>query len=110
MWDMTMAGEYVQYLKQKDPSKIFDSTRYYTETLKLHNITRAQFYKSYEYYKQHPKLNQVLLDSVNNYANRTQSDVYENLYGKRTYIKRNDSLRNHLHIKDSLLRKKPATK
>ena len=51
MWDMILAGEYVKYLKEKDTTGLFDSTRYYTETLELHKTTREKFYKSYDYYK-----------------------------------------------------------
>ena len=35
-----------------------------TPLVKLNNITKDQFYDSYNYYKQHPDLLKVILDSI----------------------------------------------
>lgn len=105
MWDMLMAGEYTSYLRDKDTSKNFDSTKYYTQVLELHKITKTQFYKSYDYYKQHPELNKVLLDSLSNYSDKRKDENYQNQYGKRNYIKQSDSARKQMLKRDSLLLK-----
>ncbi len=41
----------------------------------IHEITKEDFYKSFDYYRSHPSLMKVLLDSVVNKANRERITV-----------------------------------
>lgn len=46
------------------------SATYYQQIFKLHNISKEQFKKSYEYYVNHPDEFKTVLDSVNVVINR----------------------------------------
>ena len=78
VWDMTKAGAYVEYAKEKrkDTSKTL-STASLAQVLKLHNITKEDFFKSFTFYQSHPLLNKELFDSVNSYAQRQRSELYK---------------------------------
>ncbi|HEY0678466.1 MAG TPA: DUF4296 domain-containing protein [Chitinophagaceae bacterium] len=81
IWDMVMADEYLQTILLKDTA-ITDikAERYklYEQVFKLHNISREQFRKSYEYYASRPQDSKVLFDSLSARANRRIEEVYKN--------------------------------
>lgn len=77
VWDMTQAGAYASYLHEKDTSKKKLNTAYFVEVLKLHNISKADYFKSFNFYQSHPLLNQQLFDSVNDYAQRQRAELYK---------------------------------
>jgi len=66
MWDMMNAGQYISaYVLTKDSlDKIGESTRVYGQVLQLHAVSREEFEKSYAYYREHPELMKVILDSL----------------------------------------------
>src|SRR5438045_8921909 len=65
VWDMTQAGTYAADLKDIDTSIKTINTAYLAEVLKLHNISKTDFFKSFNFYQLHPVLNKELFDSVN---------------------------------------------
>ncbi|HEY2726121.1 MAG TPA: DUF4296 domain-containing protein [Parafilimonas sp.] len=77
VWDMTKAGEYGMYLQEKDTTKKKLTAVYLAEVLKLHNISKEDFFKSFKYYQAHPVLNQQLFDSVNAYAQKQRTELYK---------------------------------
>ncbi len=77
MWDMIQAGNYADLLKERDTSIKKINTAYMAEVLKMHNISKGDFFKSFDFYVAHPKLNKELFDSLNAYGQRTRTDLYK---------------------------------
>jgi hypothetical protein len=77
VWDMMQAGAYASYLKEQDSSIKSLNTAYLAEVLKLHNISKADFFKSFNFYQAHPILNQQLFDSVSAYGQRQKMEMYK---------------------------------
>ncbi len=77
IWDLMQAGDYASYLKDKDSSLKRVNTVYLAEVLKLHKISKTDFFKSFNFYQSHPLLNQALFDSVNAYAQRQRNAIYK---------------------------------
>src|ERR1700759_5095999 len=79
VWDLTQAGAYATALSEKDTTKKRIGAVYLAEVLKLHKISKPDFFKSFDFYQTHPLLNQQLFDSVNAYAQRQRNEMYKRL-------------------------------
>jgi len=77
VWDMVQAGAYASYRKETDTAVKIINTAYMAEVLKMHNINKADFFKSFNYYQAHPLLNKELFDSISAYSQRQRNDVYK---------------------------------
>ena len=79
VWHMTEAGAYIEYAKEKrrDTAIKTLSTASLVQVLKLHKITKEDFFKSFTFYQSHPLLNKELFDSVNSYAQRQRGELYK---------------------------------
>ena len=79
VWDMTEAGAYAEYVKEKrkDTTIKTTSTASLVQVLKLHKISKEDFFKSFNFYQSHPILNKELFDSVNSYAQRQRCELYK---------------------------------
>jgi hypothetical protein len=77
VWDLAQAGVYASYKKEKDTSIKTVNTTYLAEVLKMYNISKTDFFKSFNFYQAHPLLNQQLFDSVNACANRQRVEMYK---------------------------------
>jgi hypothetical protein len=67
LWDMISAGEYLNgyvITLQDSVDKSLESAKKYGQVLQFHHITQEQFEKSYQYYRDHPVLMKVILDSL----------------------------------------------
>ncbi len=66
MWEMAQADVFVTQFVKYDSTKDITSETIILqkEIFKLNNITKDQFYDSYNYYKMHPDLMKVILDSI----------------------------------------------
>ncbi len=66
MWDMISAGEFLNgYVLNKDSAdRMAESAKEYGRVLQFHHLTKEEFEKSYLYYRQHPELMKVILDSL----------------------------------------------
>ena len=81
IWDMVMADEYIQNFVLKDSTKKdvkAERFKLYEQVFKIHNITREQFQKSYQYYSTHPGESKKMFDSLSARANRRLEEVYAN--------------------------------
>jgi hypothetical protein len=76
VWDLIQAGNYATSLTEKDTSLKKINTAYLSETLKLHKISKADFFKSFDFYQSHPVLNKELFDSVSSYAQKQRDSIY----------------------------------
>jgi hypothetical protein len=83
MWDMAQADQYAALYLAKDSAHIYRKTetlRLYEQVFRLHQVSREEFSKSYQYYLKHPKLNQLLSDSVIMRGVRARSEDYDRPY------------------------------
>lgn len=67
LWDLAMAGEYINgyvYYKAPSANRAVLNNELLKEIYKVHDITKTQFDKSLDYYKQHPKTLMSMLDSI----------------------------------------------
>src|SRR3990170_4802307 len=66
-WDMIRTGEFLNgFVLYKDTAidKVAESQKWYNKVYQIHKITKADFEKSYAYYRDHPVLMKELLDSL----------------------------------------------
>jgi hypothetical protein len=80
IWDMVQADEFIQNYVMKDSAKVnVNAERYklYEKVLSLHNITKEQFKKSYEYYASRPGDTKLLFDSLSARANKRIQESYK---------------------------------
>ncbi len=72
IWDLTVADNLYQQQQFKDSNvqKTDLQEKYYQKIFLTHKIIRRDFLNSYAYYKQHPNMLKILLDSVENFGNR----------------------------------------
>ena len=66
LWSMISAGEFLNaYILNKDSvDKLAESSKIYGQVFQIHHITKEEFDKSYLYYREHPALMKVILDSL----------------------------------------------
>lgn len=79
MWDMIQADQYSALYLAKDSAHIdlkLENLRLYEQVLRLHQVSREEFRKSYQYYLDHPAINQVLFDSVASRGIRERTESY----------------------------------
>lgn len=95
MWSMITAGEFLNgYILSKDSvDRVAESSTVYGQVFQIHHVSREEFDKSYFYYRQHPDLMQVILDSLAKKQN----------YSIGTSQRREDSMRGRL-LKDSTIK------
>lgn len=78
LWDMIQADQYSSFLT-KDSGHVdlkLERLRLYEQVFQLHDVSRDQFRKSYDYYLAHPDLMQGVLDSLQTKGNRLRSEAY----------------------------------
>src|SRR5215212_8522768 len=66
IWDMVQADEFIANYVLKDSNKVnvnAERFKLYQHIMSLHNISKDQFKKSYDYYTSRPGENKVLFDS-----------------------------------------------
>lgn len=79
MWDVIQAEQYSANFLVKDTPRLdlkMENLRMYDEIFRLHQTSREQFRKSYQYYMGRADLAQVLFDSLVNKGNRLRSESY----------------------------------
>jgi hypothetical protein len=128
IWDMSQADQYAAIYLAKDSAHINQKTetlRLYEQVFRLHQVSREEFSKSYQYYLDHPKLNQLLFDSVIARGVRARSEDYDRPFtshppavsagaaGQFTpaFVRSRDSLfrvREAIRIRDSTFRARAA--
>jgi hypothetical protein len=78
MWDMIEADQYANLLI-KDSAHIdakLERLRLYEQVLRSHDVSREKFQKSYNYYKEHPEITQILYDSLERQGIRYRTEAY----------------------------------
>ena len=67
VWDMMRADQFLtDYVLPKDTSldKRTERTRLYSQVFAIHQISKEQYEKSFSYYKTHPALFKIIMDSL----------------------------------------------
>src|SRR5690349_3290457 len=80
VWDMIQADQYYHEYALKDSLKKnvrVERVELYERVFQMHQITREQFDKSYAYYSSHPKMMQVVFDSLSARGSRRLQDFYK---------------------------------
>jgi hypothetical protein len=81
MWDVLQADVFASEYIRVDSSKniLHENIRLQKKIFSLHQTSREQYYKSYEFYKTKPELMRVMLDTlaarVNRNRNRPQNPI-----------------------------------
>jgi len=78
IWDMVRAEQIVfnDTLFKTPSAKKNKTTELYQQVFSIYKIDRNSFYNSYKYYEEHPDLNRLLMDSVNQYSGRKRQELY----------------------------------
>jgi len=78
LWDMMRAGVLAQNKRGTDTAAIRkEALKNYEKIFALYRTDKETFYKSYQYYIEHPDKHKVLMDSVVAYANRKRVDLFK---------------------------------
>ena len=84
VWDMAEADQYAAMLN-KDSAHVdpkMERLRLYEQVFRSHGISREKFEKSYNYYKEHPEINQILYDSLTAQGTRYRTEAYAHPFNK----------------------------
>ena len=78
MWDMLRADELYLRMTIKDSlaKGRREDIRLYEEIFAIHKITRGKFDSSYKYYAAHPADFKILIDSLDAFATRERTKVF----------------------------------
>ncbi len=78
LWDIVQAEAYTKKFIQKDSTKnsAVENAKLQQQIFRKHNITKEDFYSSYEYYEQHPSEMQSILDSIVTVNRQVEIDRY----------------------------------
>ena len=76
--DIALAEGYVDAYYTSDSLKVKDSilTSEVDKVLRIHNIDQKKFRESYDFYKTHPVLFRVVVDTANARAQRNRDKLY----------------------------------
>ena len=87
MWDMLQADAYTEFYLAKDSSKniYLQNAALQKKIFSLHQISKEDFYKSYDYYSNRSSDMRILLDSLSARAERQRSKIMEQKYSPRNH-------------------------
>ena len=83
MWDVIQSEQYSASYLAKDSAHInlkLENLKLYDEVFRLHQVSREEFRKSYQYYMGRADLAQVLFDSLLAKGNRLRTESYSRSY------------------------------
>jgi hypothetical protein len=67
LWDIILAGEYLSasiFVQDSALNKDSAKLKIYGRVFQVHQVTKSEFEKSYSYYRDHPELMRVIVDSL----------------------------------------------
>lgn len=79
LFSLSMAEEFVNTYVAKDSfrNKEQELQKEYQKVFLLYKVTREDFEKSYEFYKTHPDIFRVMLDTLDARGQRRRIDLYQ---------------------------------
>ena len=83
LWDVLQADAFTEQFIKKDSSKkaAFEYAQLEQKIFAIHKVSRENFNKSYAWYKAHPAILHVVLDSITAKAERQRSAMMMKKYG-----------------------------
>lgn len=77
LWDVIKADAYTAEIIKKDSSKngTTENLKLQKEIFAIHQITKAAFFKSYDYYKTNPGQLKIIMDSIIIQAERNRPKI-----------------------------------
>ena len=78
MWDMVQVDEFASVYVKKDTTRNLqkETNILYQKVFALHKTDSSHFFKSFNYYKQHPEQYKVLVDSLAALATRERDNRF----------------------------------
>lgn len=85
MWDIIEADVFTELFIKKDTLKnaMVENVQLQNKIFALHKVSRADYYKSYDYYIAHTDLMRVVLDSITARAERSRTKMMEEQHGQK---------------------------
>jgi hypothetical protein len=82
MWDMLQADAYTEFYLKKDSSKniFLQNAALQKKIFSLHQISKEDFYKTYDFYSSHSSDMRILLDSISAKAERQRNTMMGKKY------------------------------
>ncbi|MES1218049.1 MAG: DUF4296 domain-containing protein [Bacteroidota bacterium] len=80
IWDMVKADQYINnYANNNDSgfNKRAESIKLYQEIFRIHNISKEKFNQSFKFYRTHPRLLNIVLDSINARAYNAPTEIFK---------------------------------
>ena len=80
LWDVIRAESFTNTYIKKDSTKnfILEDAKLQLQVFAMHHVTKDEFYTSYDYYRMHPELMSVVLDSINAVSMRQGNPMFKN--------------------------------
>lgn len=79
LWDMIQADQYSTIYLAKDSTRInpkMETLKLYQQVFQLHQVSRDEFRKSFQYYLGRPDMTKTLFDSLLAQGNRLRTESY----------------------------------
>lgn len=95
LWDMMRADQFLNdYIINKDSSKnkTTESLKYYQQIFTIHKISKEEFQHSFSFYKSHPVLFKMILDSISTPPNEAPTQIAQPVVIKDTISYLSDSI------------------
>jgi len=85
MWDIIEADVFTEQFIKKDSLKnlSMENMQLQNKIFAIHKTTKADFYKSYDYYLAHADQMRIILDSITAKAERDRTKMLEKQYNKK---------------------------
>lgn len=104
LWDMMRADQFLSdYVLNKDTSlkRLTESIKLYQQVLAINGVTKEKFERSFAFYKSHPVLLKVIMDSIVNASPEPIADTSKQNPQKDSLKKTIDSV--SVKVKDSII-------
>jgi hypothetical protein len=84
MWDILQAEAYTEYYLKKDSTKnlFLQNAALQKKIFSIHQVSKDDFLKTYDYYSNHSNDMRILLDSISAKAERQRNKMMERKYSR----------------------------
>lgn len=89
MWDILQAEAYTEFYLKKDSTKnlLLQDAALQKKIFLIHQVSREDFYKTYDFYSSHSSDMRILLDSISAKAERKRNKMVERKYSPNHPVK-----------------------
>ena len=78
IWDMMRADQFLaDFVLNKDSglNKNAESIKYYQQVFAIHQVSKEQFQQSFSFYRSHPALFKMIMDSISTPPKATRAEI-----------------------------------